>query len=270
MKVLDLTKQYKNFCLTKKNFEAYFSTYPALFEHYFEFWANKKEFTPILNPIETDDRMNILLSTLLQVEKKIEKYLSLSLKKQKIIFFVGLNKTNGHAFQDKDGHFVVWIPIESYISKLRAKVFLTHEIIHALHYSKAPELYFHDKEEMKMVAKCLIVEGLATYLTIKILNINQKEALFADYITNEEADKLMADFDNKEKDLNKYVLANLNSSDKKDLFNATDVNDIFKYKGGYLIGMKVIKKICNKYQIDNQKILNLSYDELLKMVKTTI
>lgn len=270
MKIVDLTESYQKYYLDKKNLTSYLKTYPTLFDHYFNYWAKKEKFYPFLNSQAIRLRLKYLYAALPQVEQKIENFLDLSLKDLKIIFFVGLNKTNGHAFEENKRKFTVWIPIESYTSRMRAEVFLTHEIIHALHYSLAPQFYFHNKKEMGRVGNCLITEGVAIFLTVKILRIDIKKALFADYLSTGEADFLMTDFKKHQKEILIYIAENFNKNDSKGLFFAKDARSIWLYQGGYLAGYKIIMKISQKYKISPQQILKTPYHKLLGLVKNEL
>lgn len=247
MKIIDLTKIYCDFSTKKIDLAGYKSAYPALFSHYFKYWADKNYGPQFLTPIEVKSQTNIVKKALRLIEKQINKYFNISLKDLEIILFVGVNCTNGHAFLDRDGKFKVWVPVESYTSYYRAKIFLTHEINHALHYKFSPKYYFKNKREMINIGNCLATEGLATFFTKKILDLSDAETMFADYISRQNANKLLNDFSIKDKELRKYVLFNYKKSDPLiTIFYAGDPSDIYKYKAGYYIGMKIYEQMYGK------------------------
>lgn len=112
MKIIDLTEGYKKHILKEKTLSAYEAVFPALFKHYFKYWADRKLFRPTLNNMQVDKRKKLIISSLKFVEQKFKKA-GFDVAKLKIILFVGQNTTNGHVFLDK-GEFVVWLPVEAY------------------------------------------------------------------------------------------------------------------------------------------------------------
>ena len=116
---------------------------------------------------------------------------------------------------------VVWIPVETYDSKINTEIFLTHEIIHALHYQISPHYYFSNKDELIQIQRQLITEGIATYGTKTILSTSSELALWGDYLSYQEIEQWLHECNSELENL-KFLVKNnlLNSDNKLELFYA--------------------------------------------------
>lgn len=181
--------------------------------------------------------------------------------------FVGQNCSNGHAFKE-NGRFNVWLPVEAYESKEDIDTFVIHEIVHAFHYSANPKFYFKTKEEKMNVGRQLITEGIATYLTSKILKVSDKKALWADLLDQKELRDWFSACEDKRRELFDHVLNNFSLS-KEDIqiFWANDPSDIYKYRAGYFVGLEVIKEFVRKEKVSDIDIINIKRDILEEKVK---
>ncbi len=181
---------------------------------------------------------------------------------------VGQGTTNGHAFNYKN-EFIVFLPIEGYKTFEQLNVFVTHEILHALHYSAQPEFYFNTQKEKDSVFRQLVTEGLATYLTKEVLGISDRKALWADYISETEISKWSELCKSEKQNLFKEVHKLINEkSTNPSLFYSSDVNNIRKYRAGYFIGLDIIKEIAEKGVSKNDffNITRTQFEQLLKEV----
>ena len=240
MKIINLTSEYVTHILQNDDLSAYERTYPELFRHYFEYWADRGCFAPTLNATETQTKADLVTDSLERVAHKLAAF-GLDVTDLRVVLFVGQKTSNGHAFKDGNS-FVVWIPVETYKTHLDAEVFVTHEIIHALHYVSCPGFYFNDLTEKRQVSRQLITEGLATYLSMTALAIDEGAALWADYISPEAVKAWLCRCRDSEAELKQYLLNVFSSgSPEIGLFYAKDPHDIFQYRAGYYIGLKFIK-----------------------------
>lgn len=266
MNIIDLTKAYEETILKSKDLHAYEQSYPVLFSHYFKYWARRKKFSNYLLKIEVEKRKKLIMNEL----KKIEKQLFLAgfeTKKIDIVLFVGQGTSNGHVF--KDGNkFIVWLPLEGYETKLQARVFITHEIIHAFHYSQSPDFYYNNISEKRLVIRQLITEGIATWLTMKILNIDKGIALWADYISKSKIKIWLQKCKKEEHELYEFIFKKISSSDPRiGLFYANDPEDIINYRAGYYVGLKLIESIVKDENLSNQELLKISKRKFENMTK---
>jgi uncharacterized protein YjaZ len=268
MKIVDLTGEYKKSILKENSLSGYEAASPALFSHYFKFWADRKLFKLSLNSAQVDKRKKLIIGNLKIVEEKFEKS-GFDISKQKIIIFVGQNTTNGHAFLD-EGKFVVWLPIEAYKTKLQAHVFISHEIIHAFHYSQNPDFYFGNLKSLRdiIIGDNLIEEGLATFATKEILGLNDGIVLWADYITPPKLESWLKQCEKRQKEAYKWLSDHF---DKKlgdsELFGGLDTGDIFHSRGGYWAGLKIVEQLAKNKKYGLAELLKLPKGEFKELIK---
>jgi len=264
MEIVKLTSEYVTHILQNDDLPAYEQTYPALFRHYFEYWADRGRFAPTLNATETQAKADLVRNDLERAAHKLGA-LGLGVPELRVVLFVGQKTSNGHAFKDGN-RFVVWIPVETYKTHLDAEVFVTHEIIHALHYAGCPEFYFNDLTEKLQVSRQLITEGLATYLSMTALVIDEGAALWADYISPEAVKAWLCQCRDREAELKQYLLNVFSSgSPEIGLFYAKDPHDIFQYRAGYYIGLKFIKYAVQTGGLAADHLLHVPRDEFERL-----
>jgi hypothetical protein len=271
MRIIDLTDEYKKLILRGNNFLAYEAVYPALFRHYFKYWAKRKLFKPALNNAQVDKRKKLIISSLDFIEQKFKKA-GFDISKLKVVLFVGQNTTNGHVFLDK-GEFVVWLPIEAYKTKLQANIFIVHEIIHALHYSQNPAFYFGKLKSLQdiIVGDNLIVEGMATFVAKEILGVSEGIALWADYISRPKIQAWLRQCEKRQKELFKWLDSHFESRlGKSELFGGLDTSDIFHSRGGYWAGLKIIEAIAKARKYGLVELLKLPKEEFKKLTKAQL
>ncbi len=265
MNIIDKTGEYITHILGDNNPAAYENSYPALFEHYYKFWAKRGKPFVTFSEKEVAERLSLILGELPDIEAKFLAF-SLDIADLDIVLFVGKDTSNGHAFMD-GGKIVVWIPIESYVTQTLVRVFVTHEIIHALHYVKSADYYSENTEDMRKMSRELITEGLATYLTAEILGIDELTALWADYLPVDKAILWFNECERRETELFKYILDNFNHSGSDiRLFQAADPDDILKFRAGYYAGMKIVERIERTMNIRPIELLDIPKNEFEKSV----
>lgn len=259
MIIKDITNSYIKHILKEDNLEKYKKSFPELFEHYFSFWAQKDYWHKELDKEQVAERKKLVLDRLPSIEKKLTEH-GFDAKNLQVILMVGQGTTNGHALKHKN-EFIVFLPVEGYETTEQVDIFVTHEILHALHYSTQPDFYFKTQEEKDSVFRQLITEGLATYLTKEILDVSDEKALWADYLSNDELSKWIKLCESEKQNLFEEAQELIKErSTKPDLFYANKPDDIRKYRAGYFIGLEIIKKIVKKN--------NLSMHNLLSIDKT--
>jgi uncharacterized protein YjaZ len=182
------------------------------------------------------------------------------------ILFVGNNSANGHAFLDH-GKTVAWFAIECFESELDARVFTMHELVHALHFAARPEYAFNDVVKQRNVARQLITEGIASYLTKSILNVTDETALWANRLPANQLHTWMTACRNSEKKLFQFIVANFESCDSPiKIFYAANPEDIYSYRAGYYVGLKLIESILANNDFSNRDLLNIPLEEMKRLV----
>jgi hypothetical protein len=269
MKVTNLTGGYLELIIKKNDIKSYENTHPYLFKHYLSYWADDDRPYQILSEKEVADIMRRIRTELVVIERAFASK-GFDFAETEIILFVGKGTSNGHALEI-DGRFVVWIPVETYTSNLLARVFITHEIIHALHYSANPNFYFTDKKHSRLTWRELITEGLATYGTMVILATDEQTSLWADYLSDEKAESCLLEYKKHRPAVYKMLLDHFNQSDPRvKLFLASDPDDIFKFRAGYYAGLEIIKHISESRKLDLHGLLKLPRIKFQQFVLETL
>ena len=269
MVIKDITDSYINNILEKSNLKRYEDILPELFDDYFTYWAQREYWHRELDKSKVVERKQLVIGQLPFIEKKLAEH-GFDTENLQIIIMVGQGTTNGHAFKYQD-EFAVFIPIEGYETTRQVDIFVTHEILHALHYSAQPDFYFKSREEKDSVLRQLITEGLATFLTKEILDISEGDALWADYLSHDEQTEWMNSCKNEKQDIFKEVKELIQSNTtKSNLFYANDSDDIRENRAGYFIGLELIKKIAGENGLSKQDLLSIESKQFSRMVMNTL
>ncbi len=249
MKIIDLT--FETFSSAVSGIENYEQVHPALFSHYFRYWAERSRFPDC---ILTHDRLsfhvNLVKDGLRYAERKIASF-GLPLDDIMVILFTGQNTSNGHAFMN-EGRMIVWLPVETYHTPLQAEVFATHEIVHGIHYLLSPAFMFCTEDERMHTGRQLITEGIATYLTKQVLGISDRVSLWADYLDGVKSGEWFEECSKREKELKEYCLERFSySGSDVSLFFANDPADIFSYRAGYYLGLQFANRFAKQLKSDH-------------------
>ena len=260
MKIVDLTGKYIESVLEKNDLNEYFSSDQNLFDHYFSYWADKSLGVILMTSEEIITKKELIEQSL----KRIQVFFAeqqIDLGGIEIILFAGQNTTNGHAFVYND-KVKVWIPIEAYRTKKMADIFIAHEIIHGLHYKQRPEFNFSSKDEKNNTGRELMTEGVATFITKRIENISDGDALWADYLTEDKSNEWLTRCKEEIGNLANTALSQWDKSNIPEFFMANDPKNIMNFRGGYYLGLKMIEKITNDNKLTPIELLRVSRTEL--------
>jgi len=256
MKTIDLTNDYLECVLGHDDLSAYENSYPALFDHYFTFWATRDSFQAAPNRGEVRCRRDLVIAGLDRLAARFENA-GFDIADLTIVLFVGTHRSNGHAFKDHD-EFIVWLPVETYTTPLLVDVFAAHEIIHGLHYAAEPRFYFQNADEKQFVSRQLITEGVATYVTAAVLGVDGPTALWADHLDPSTLADWMRRCRNRRAELARFLIEQYHSSDPEIvIFVMDDPGDIFRFRAGYFIGMEMIKSVVDEYELTLSRLLSL-------------
>lgn len=269
MKILDLCQAYADCILGGNDLSAYENSYPALFDHYFHYWAKRDAVAASLSREEALRRRDMVAAGLGRLEIRFAQA-GFDLADLTVVLFVGRNTSNGHAFKDQN-RFIVWLPVETYTTPLLVDVFVTHEIIHALHYAAEPRFYFENRKERHSVSRQLITEGVATWLTAAILEVDAATALWADHLDPMRRGDWMRQCQNRRAELARFVIDNYYSDDPGiELFVIADTDDIFRFRAGYFIGYEVIRAVANQLESTPHALLSQPRPEFEDAVLRTL
>lgn len=261
MKIIDITDKYLKYIADEISLTDYESSRPELFEQYNRFWCEDDRPYPTLKPEELRINRDFILNTLPYIEHKFIEA-GFALNDIDVVLFVGKGTSNGHAYEH-DGRFIVWLPVELYSSTAMVRIFVTHEIVHALHYRANPEFRFASKADATDFARQLITEGIATFLTAEILGVPPAEALWADYLPQQKAEMWMKTCEENRPGLIDYCIERISSGEPDPVFFRADNPDsIYEFRAGYYVGTILMRELSAGE--------NLSFVQILKMDKATI
>lgn len=187
----------------------------------------------------------------------------------KVVVCAGCNTSNGHAFLH-EGKPIVWISLDSYPTENTARVFFLHELIHGIHYAATPAYYFDDIPEQKNhVGRQLVTEGLATFGTQTILKCSDAEALWGDYLEEGELEIVMQKYSQNAVLAAKKILSDWDRCDTA-YFYASDPSDIFAYRIGYFIGLKMLQHIHKTQGSTFEEFLQMPREKLDALCKDAL
>ncbi len=172
----------------------------------------------------------------------------------------GCNTSNGHAMV-VNGKSIAWISVSNYQSEKSIKVFTTHEIIHAIHYKNVPEYYFFNCDQKNHVGRQLVTEGIATFLTQKLLNISNTEALWADYLSVNEIEDVMKRYENSTQEIANSILKDWDNTESL-YFYASNFEKVNQYRSGYYLGRLLIENLAMKYEWSLNDVLTISREDM--------
>lgn len=273
MRIIDLTKDYQSKYIRGRNRAEYENSFPEFFHHYYRFWAHRERDLAILTDDKLHTRMTWINESIEQLNKALEK-IDIDAGSIEFVYIVGTGSTNGHAFRLND-RFYVWLPLETYTSAKLATVFAAHETIHALHYQASPSFYFGSEDEQIQISRQLVTEGLATYVTKKILAISDIDALWADYLDDSAALKWWEKCQAEEPNLLGLVHKNYYTSSRElGIFYASNPDDIYRFRSGYYAGLKLIELYAKTSQLTLRRLLELPRDrfekDILELIRSLI
>lgn len=265
MKVIDLIPGYIKHVIEDDNYVRYHNMYPELFNHYYLFWSEKHYHNTVYskeNILRQKEMIVAFLkgrfSSLIKFDERI--------RDMKIVLFVGDNVTNGHAFFDR-GELIVWLPVEMYPHELAVEVFVTHELMHGLHYQASDGFYFSDPGEKNKFSRLLITEGMATYLSKQFTGKSNEQALWGGFINSQKYASWFKKCQESLGELRRYARQNYDTSDNgSEFFQANDGEDIYKYRAGYFLGLGLIEQMAITEDLTNTELLELPREEFERRI----
>jgi hypothetical protein len=225
---------------------------------------------------DSKKRSNCSIEVIEVNKKRVKNYLEIS---EKSLTSIGLDTSNlfaklvvgsgaayGYALFDAE-HGHAWFAVEEFGTELKAKSFVMHELIHALHCQMAPSFWHTSPQDQLLVSRKLIIEGLATYATKTLSNLTCEESLWADMLSMPELNQWMELCRRDEDLLYGYALCHFGSSDPDFyFFSAHDRNSLTGFRQGYYVGLRVIEGIAMMgYSIND--LLSMPSNDLTELAR---
>ena len=266
MHVIDLTQDYIRYVIQQDRPALYEDSLPQLFEHYYQFWASRSSYF-YKDESEIWHRNELVRDRLPFLEKKFSNK-GLHLEQVEVVLFIGQGSSNGHAFL-LDGKWTVWLPLETYSSLFAVDVFVSHEIAHALHYQRQPDFFFRNKEEKDNIFRQVITEGIATITSQHVLGVDDKCALWADYLPVEQIEHWYQECLLREPEIIKIVVENLKESDES-LFSYTGSDDVLENRAGYYVALLLMRRVLKTQKLSVNDLFLIGRQKFFEVVKALL
>lgn len=266
MQLIDITPSYVKYVIRQDKPEFYEASLPQLFAHYQRFWAPPGEYF-YREEDEILRRRELIGSRLAFLEERFSSQ-GLGLEAVVVVLFVGQGTSNGHAFP-MDEKWVVWLPVESYPTPLCVDVFVAHELAHAEHYQRQPEFFFETEAQKTNVFRQVVTEGIATLTSRQVLDIDEQQALWADYLPDDQIQRWYAECVRRESELLANVARKLESSDE-DLFSYRGGEDVLKNRGGYYAALRIIQRILDQNRLALSELFTIDKQGFLRMITASL
>lgn len=262
MEILDLVDAYVADVLRDHAVERYERRMPELFAHIREFWISQY---PQVNEAILLERRKTVRGA---VDRSVAKLSELvDPERVGVVLFVGAAGT-GHAFESA-GRVWAWLPVEGYTSELMARAFVPHELAHAAHYARQPDVYFRSRVEHQHTGRKIITEGFATRMAMQWENLSAADALWADFLPEERRSRWLVQCAARRSELAGHVL-DIWDQDAGDLFYFTDSDDVVCNRAGYGIALAAWMAVEASTGASVAELMLLTRSEIEKLLKAEL
>lgn len=271
MELINIAEQQ----ITSETFE--FKDHPFFREYFHSFQLtetfeeNAKE---LMQSYTLEDVFNIasfLASSCKDRLHQINTYINQEIKVGIIIFF-GDCCYDGHGILI-DHKPYVFFDLNAIIPRRNIynfKMFVTHEILHAIHYFLNPEFYPKNHHtSVEQYLKLLFSEGIATYLSYQISGGKIEHSYWFGYLTTEQVGEWMKNCKQFKKDIGiglRRIISEqtFEPSLYNRLFGIEDLEKITSYRTGYFYGAEIVKNLLKKRDVND--VLTLHYSRVRQLI----
>ncbi|MHC0551934.1 DUF2268 domain-containing putative Zn-dependent protease [Salinicoccus sp. CNSTN-B1] len=263
MEVLNLAeKQIKSKSLNPIE-SAFFKEYFRLFNSNVSFEKDTKQLMQAYSTQEVSKSVSFLKTLSEEILYQINDILNRDVVLDIITFF-GDCSYDGHAILI-DGKPYIFFDLNAVLPRLdfyNFKAFITHEMIHGVHYILNPAFYrgnYHTVEEKYL--KLLFAEGIATYLSSVISKEKIEDAYWFGYLKTNQVSKWVRNCEKMKNDIgnNLQQAINLGKLDKpfyNRLFGIDDFEMVTSYRTGYYYGSEIVKYFLEEKNINDALLLD--------------
>lgn len=233
------------------------------FREYFKVFCGNKQFDEnVIEAIKCDFDMNNVIdlsNKLISIFKNKLTILSKGEIKNEIglIIFIGDGQIDGHSIIVSNSSYV-FVDLKAIVCNINYDLdaFISHEIIHAVHYDLNKEFYPQNYNSIAdKYLKFLIEEGVATYLSMHLFEMPENLSYWLGILENDEVNDWKSNC--KRLKINMGIrLKELTSNRRFDkniynkLFCIKKSEDLTLYRMGYYYGCEIIKNLCNANNIN--------------------
>lgn len=250
----------------------------SFFQEYFKVFCKNKPFDEkLIKLIQHDLDINIIIDLSNQLinifENKSSILSRIEIKNEiGLIIFIGYGDIDGHCII-LDNSSYVFVDLKAIILRSNKKIdldaFLSHEIIHAVHYDLNKEFYPKNYNSIEdQYLKTLIAEGFATYMSMYLFGISENLGYWLGFLENDEVSEWISNC--------KKIKSDIGVSLKKLITNKEFDIDMYNrlfciksekftfYRLGYYYGYEIIRIICCENNIS--KTLGLKFIDINKYI----
>jgi hypothetical protein len=233
------------------------------FNEYFKVFYDNKPFSEnVIKSIKQDLDINILNSLsnkLINIfEKRCAVFSQIGMVNEiGLILFIGDGNIDGHSIVIDDSTYV-FVDLKAVISRSEDNLgpFLSHEIIHAIHYYLNKEFYPKNYNGPKDIyLKTLIAEGLATYMSMLLFGLSEDLAYWLGLLKLNEIKEWTSNCKNMKTSMGiklKELIVNkeFNRNIYNKLFCINKSEKLTEYRMGYYYGSEIMKNIFKNNSIN--------------------
>lgn len=247
------------------------------FREYFKVFCGNKQFNEnVIEAIKCDFDMNNVIdlsNKLISIFKNKLTILSKGEIKNEIglIIFIGDGKIDGHGIIVSNSSYV-FIDLKAIVSNVNYDLdaFVSHEIIHAVHYDLNKEFYPKNYNSIAdEYLKFLIAEGAATYFSMRLFEVPENIGYWVGILEDDEIN----DWKNNCERLKVSTGIRLKELISNDKFDKNTYNKLFcikksekltLYRMGYYYGCEIIKNLCNNNNI--KQVLRIKFSNIKEYI----
>lgn len=250
----------------------------SFFQEYFKVFCDNKPFDEkIIKSIQHDLDINTIIDLSNQLinifENKSSILSRIEIKNEiGLILFIEYGNIDGHCII-LDNSSYAFVDLNAIIlrsnKKFNLDAFLSHEIIHAVHYDLNKEFYPKNYNSIEdKYLKTLIAEGFATYMSMYLLGIPENLGYWLGFLESDEVSEWISNCKKIKTDIG-VSLKKLIINKEFDiyiynrLFCIKSENFTF-YRVGYYYGYEIIRSICCENNIS--KTLGLKFIDINKFI----
>ncbi|WP_026884705.1 DUF2268 domain-containing putative Zn-dependent protease [Clostridium akagii] len=250
----------------------------VFFKEYFKVFCYKKPFDQdIMSSLQTDldiDDVINLSNTLIIKFKKMANMMEKNGFKNDIglIIFIGDGVIDGHSIIINNYSYV-FVDLKAIMLRSKGKynldAFMSHEMIHAAHYDLNKEFYPDNYNLIDdKYFRTLIVEGMATYMSMILFGIPENSAYWFGLLENNEVGEWITNC----KKMKTNMGINLKKIIDDEEFDNSIYNKLFcvktqkftSYRTGYYYGCEIIKNISYENSING--VFRLEFNNIKKYI----
>ncbi|MDQ0159503.1 hypothetical protein [Alkalibacillus salilacus] len=264
---------YSQINCNEQNFihHPFFREYLKVFNSNDDFHKNVNELTKNYSTNDINGSIEFLRTLTAEMFYSINDSLRLDFEVG-VVVFIGDCSYDGHGILF-DGKPYVFLDLSAIIPRLNIynlNTFITHELIHSIHYFINPDFYrgnFKSIEEKYY--KLIFAEGIATKLSSELTNDSDEQIYWFGFLDAMKVKNWINNCEKMKSEIGKEIKNAINTEAfdnalNNKLFSIEDFEKLDMYRVGYYYGAKIVGQFLEHKTID--EVLRLNYAEARKYI----